>query len=266
MKRVYITLLICILSVLVSCSRHGFVGKSPKVTIRTSEEKMFIKNKRVLGKLFIRHRHLLAYRGLSERGEVAIGHLFSKSLTHAVLAYQINDSTLLTEILVKNGKQWDTVLHHRSESSFSEFMPFDGVIETEDFNGDQIPDLMVIAYYWDIHPGNSGNLWLFKNGRFEFVEGFLEIASPQYDPESDRIYSYQSDGCADMYMLFGAYKIENNKTVEEDFVDCDCCLYDEGVCIITRKDKSDTVNVSETYKYIPYYFQEFVKEKLKAVR
>ncbi|NIG52586.1 hypothetical protein [Chitinophaga sp. Cy-1792] len=189
-----------------------------------------------------------------------IGHLFGNSKKYAAMHYFMNDSVSEVLILKQSGERWDTIFTlHRQESGPNFYSIFD-FYTFSDFNGDGIPDFKLVKHYWDIHPGELSDLWLFKNDSFIPVKNFDEIISAEYDKKTKQIYSYRSDGCADMAMRFGVYKLVSDSIVQVEIVHCACCEGDS--CQITIDDrKSYWVPMSKAYLHVPRFFSEDVKQK-----
>jgi len=217
------------------------------------------KQKSHLDSQFINKRNLKDFKEITETGQILIGDLFSSKKKYAVIVYKNSDTSIDAKVLVENGSLWDTVLVHQASCYYSEYMPYSEIIELEDFDGDHILDLRIINNYWETHPGNSGNIWLFKDGQFNFLEGSDVMVTPHFDAKTNRIYSYQSDGCGDMNMEFIVYQIFNNQVKEIDNIYCDCCECKQGFCTINEKQ----IPLSQAHLSVPVYFRDMIKYKVK---
>lgn len=233
-------------------------NKSKNITYQDTVTNELRKQKQYLDNQFITKRNLPEFNEVTESGELQIGSFFDKD-KYAILAYKNSDTTIFFTALKENKNQWDTVLVHQSPCYYSMFIPSDGVIELADFNGDNIPDLRIIHEYWDIHPGNCSLLWIFEQGTFQYIDGFDSIVSPYYDYKTNKIYSYQSDGCSDMNMDFKVYQIEKNKAIETKWVYCECCECQNGSCNIDGK----PIPLRKVHLYIPDFYGEMIKTKIK---
>ncbi|MFB6455822.1 hypothetical protein ACE38W_11175 [Chitinophaga sp. Hz27] len=189
-----------------------------------------------------------------------IGHLFDKKNKHAVMHFYLNDSISKILVLKLCGRQWDTIFSVERDSAKANYMRLDDYYTFSDFNGDGIPDLKIVNDYWDIHPGENADLWLFRKDSFISVKNFSEIVTADYDKKTRLIYSYQSAGCADMAMVFGVYKIVDDTVQIKKLLNCDCCEADS--CIINiYNQKTYRVPYEKAYLHVPSYYASFVKAK-----
>ena len=230
------------------------------IAYQDSIQKFLSTYKLQLDSLFINNRNDSSFKAVEERGEILIGKLFKSGIKYAVLAYQTTDSTLKTIVLKEAPNAWDTVLQYQSVSFFDDPMGTE-IIDLTDFDGDNQVDLRITHNYWHIHTGEQSLLWLFKNGKFQYVKGFDEIVNPQYDKKTNRIYSYQSDGCADMDMQFFVYQLKGLEIKEIDDIFCECCDCANGSCSITRKGKTKSIKIDRLEQSFPDYFKEMIKRK-----
>lgn len=241
-------------------------NKTDYKAYQDSIQKLINDHKSHFDSLFINKKGQQSFKEISDYGEIWIGNLFNEINKYAILVYQTTDSTMNIDVLKEREQKWDTILHHTSESYFEEIMLADGVIDISDFNGDNQVDLRIIHEYWHIHPGEHSMLWIFRNGNFEYVKDFDQITSPQYDKKTNKIYSYQSDGCADMDMQFFVYKLNGLQAIEVDDIFCECCDCDSGSCTITRKGQSKSITIDKLHLSFPEYFREMIKHKTELCR
>jgi hypothetical protein len=224
---------------------------------------LFVKSKKKLDSLFMMKKDSVKYNYEDTNITLKIGYLFAKNSKHAVLRYKKNDTIAIISVLHNTKNRWDTIF------SVKQFPVSSGLwfeyIDISDFNGDNIPDLKVVKSHWDMHTGENSDLWLFNNDHFTKVEYFDSIVSAEFDKQTTLIYSYMSEGCADMRMYFGTYKIIRNKVIKVSEMDCDCCVDD--TCEIKIKGlKSQKYSYAEAYKHVPGFFASGVKEKCEMVR
>lgn len=263
-------LIFLLVPLFLSCDHHpkrGAITKDTTTTISDTTEETELSNEEYLSlrkseidSLFLKNKDSLTYNDEDNRGTLRIGHLFSHEQQEALFRYYENDSTEHVVIIRQSGTKWDTIFS--AVISPAQYGNFSDFIVISDFNGDHIPDLKVLKFFWDIHVGERSDLWLYRNKRFVKVKNFDHIVSAEYWDKTGLIYSYQSDGCADMAMRFGVYKIVADTVQQIDFRYCDCCDPADS-CEITKGKDSFKVPYKSAYKYVPAYFQDGVKEKLE---
>jgi hypothetical protein len=238
------------------------VKTSPAVSLSDTTIDEYAGHHHSLDSLFLLKKDSSSFSSQDFFSSLLIGNLFSKEYKDAVLMYKINDSVSNMCVLRHSANKWDTLLS-------SQIFPVDiegedELIELADFNGDNIPDLKVMKQFWQIHTGERSDLWLYQNNHLIKVDGFDSIVSPIYDEATKLIYSYQSEGCADMSMYFGIFKIVGNKTRAVKEMDCDCCSEKSDSCTIAvYKKKSFRVPLNKAYKYVPGIYSDAIKEKCK---
>ena len=223
-----------------------------------------VDNKISLDSLFLLKRDSSEFSSQNMWTSLFIGHLFSNDKKSTVLRY-VEDDTVSNVVVLQQSKQsWDTIFSTKvypvSIGAFEDW------IQITDFNGDNIPDLKVVKDFWDIHPGNKSELWLYNKNHFTKVKGFDDIVSATYDKKTDLVYSYQSTGCADMNMYFGVFKIVGDKVQKIKEMYCDCCVESNDSCALKVFGKKPfLVPYKTAYKYVPDFFAEGVKEKCEMV-
>lgn len=262
----------CILSLLLltACHQASTHDKSDRAVVAemsvdpSTEEKKYMstniaEKKAYFEQTFLQMRDTASYEEETIWGSLHIGNLFGEEHRAAVLRTMVNDSTANVVVLQQTGNKWDTILF-RSYPEM-EVVAWEDYIDIKDFNGDDIPDLFIATgCSYIMHTASWGELWLSVNGRFRKVEGFEDVVNPTYYKQDDKIYAYQSRGCADMNMYFGVFRISNYKVQHITAVSCDCCSEDS--CIIKADErKAITVPIQKACEYVPAYYADVVKEK-----
>jgi hypothetical protein len=222
----------------------------------------FLADKAALDRLFLLNRDSAAFTAQDMTTSLMIGHLFDKENKYAVLRNSENDSVARVVVLEEIGKNWDTVISEKLYPASTG--DWSGLIEVNDFNGDNIPDLKVIKEHWDFHTGENADLWLYSNKHFTKVKGFDHIITASYDKPTNLVYAYQSAGCADMAMYFGVFKVVGDtvQTVKE--MKCDCCSESGDSCEIKVYGQQPfMVPAQKAYKYVPDFYTEAVKSKIE---
>jgi len=231
------------------------IKKNKKDTIN-----IFTKNKQCLDSLFQLKKDSADFSSEDIQTTLFIGHLFTKDTKHAVLRYKENDTTSNVFVFQESGKYWDTIFSIKIFPVRTG--PLEQFIEIKDFNSDKIPDLKVIKTSWEIHPGETSDLWIFNNNKFNKVESFDKIVSATYDSSTKLIYSYHSNGCADMAMYFGTFQITKDKIKKIKEMNCDCCEnYHDSCKIQVFGQKPYMVSYKTAYMHVPKFFAEGVKWK-----
>lgn len=253
---------------LLSCGEHQEAVKAKssdtKPVVVDDEAALFAEKKASLDQLFLLNRDSAKFTSQDMWGSLLIGHLFDNTQKDAVLRYKDNDTVANIIVLRQSGKNWDTIFSTKIWPV--ETVVWDEFIEVADFNGDNIPDLKIIKNFWYYHTGENADLWLYSKDHFTKVEGFDSIVSATYDKQTNLIYSYQSNGCADMAMYFGVFKVVGNKVVKIKEMNCNCCLETGDSCSIeVFGQKPHLVPYKKAYKYVPAFYAEGVKDKCEMV-
>lgn len=252
---------------LLSC---GQPAKEVKTKVRDtkplthSPSNLFVGSKASLDSLFLLKKDSLQFIFQNLWTSLLIGHLFNKENKDAVLRYKDNDTVSNVIVLRQSGEIWDTIFSAKIYTVTTSAL--EDLVEVTDFNGDHIPDLKMVKDFWDIHPGDNSDLWLYRKSHFTKVRGFDNIVSATYDKNTNLIYSYQSTGCADMSMYFGIFKIVRDKVQKIKEMKCDCCVDVNDSCTIeVFGEKPYLVPYKTAYKHVPRFFAEGVKEKCEMV-
>lgn len=225
---------------------------------------LFADSKASLDNLFLLKKDSSQFSFQDLWTSLLIGNLFSKENKDAVLRYKNNDTVSNVIVLRHSGNSWDTIFSTKIYPVTTSSL--EDLVEVSDFNGDNIPDLKVVKDFWDIHPGDNSDLWLYSKSHFTKVKGFDNIVSATYDKSANLIYSYQSTGCADMSMYFGVFKIVGDKVQKIKEMNCDCCVDSNDSCTIeVFGEKPYLVPYKTAYKHVPIFFAEGVKEKFEMV-
>lgn len=249
--------LLLLLIILLAC---GQPPKEAKVMPSIDTTDIYAEKKAGLDSLFLAKKDSAAFSEQDMWTSLLIGHLFTGNRKHAAFRYFVNDSVAEVVVLGQSGNKWDTVFFNRFDNvavtGCSDYL------QVTDFNGDNIPDLKVVKEYWDIHIGEHSDLWLYRNDHFIKVDGFDKIVSAEYDKNTRLIYSYQSQGCSDMAMYFGVFKINGTgvKNIKEMY--CSCCPGDSGTIEVFGQ-RPFSVGTSNVYKYVPQLWADGVKEKCR---
>lgn len=231
-----------------------------EASLADSDGARFAEKKAALDQLFLLHRDSAAFSSQDIWTSLSIGHLFSNVEKDAVLRYNDNDTVMSVIVLRQSGSSWDTIFSTKIWPA--EICAFDEKIEISDFNGDDIPDLKITKIFWELRVGEIADLWLYDKHRFTKVAGFDNIVSAIYDKRTNLIYSYHSNGCADMAMYFGVFRIKGNavESVKEMF--CNCCLESNDSCSIEVMGKKPyQVPYEKAYKHVPAFYADAVKAK-----
>jgi hypothetical protein len=226
----------------------------------------FVTSKKSLDSLFLLKKDSTKFSFQDLRTTLFIGNLFDKNSRYAVIRYKDNDTVTKVLVLKQSKNMWDTIFSTKifpvSTSALED------LLQIADYNGDNIPDLKVVKDFWDIHPGDNSDLWLYSKEGFTKVLGFDSIVSAEYDKTTDRIYSYMSTGCADMSMYFGTFKIIDGKLKKIQEMNCDCCddEHKDSCKIEIVGKKPFSVPYNTAYKHVPKYFADGVKEKCEMTK
>jgi len=256
MNRMLLLLTVCLLS----CGQHLPIAEKnhTQAPVIDEEAALLAEKKASLEQLFLLNRDSASFSQQEMGASLLIGHLFDSTHKDAVFRYQENDSIASVYVLRQTDRKWDTIfsVRHAATSGGA----FDTFVEISDFNGDQIPDLKVVREFWEMRVGETADLWLYANNHFTPVQGFDSIVSATYDENTHLIYSYHSNGCADMAMYFGVFKIVGKELKPVQEMNCNCCLDDSCSIEIVGKEPY-MVPYKEAYKHVPVFYAEAVKEK-----
>jgi hypothetical protein len=190
-----------------------------------------------------------------------IGNLFEAKDKYVIKGYSLSDSSLQLNIYVKQKSNW-------RELFSQQIYPIElggvinRIVSLKNLNNDSLIDLVVTKKYYEIHPRELSDAWIFKNKRFIKIANFDLMCNPEYDKQSDLFYTYYSTGCADMSMKFQVYKLQNDTITNIQTVNCDCC-YSNDCNITIDSNKTIKVKLNEAYKFVPKYFSDRLKKKLE---
>lgn len=128
---------------------------------------------------------------------------------------------------------------------------------------------LLLTNVWLIRSGQNYKAFVLRNRKLSEIKGFEDYVNPEYDPLTKRVYSYMGAGCADMTMVFTEGKIVNNALVTLNEIGCDCCSEGDfpDSCIISiNNSKPYNVMYDSSYKHVPVYYQDFLRDKLREIK
>lgn len=240
-----------------NCSEQSTKNK------QTLKKELSLAKKNILSidSLFQLKKDSLNFKAENSNYSLTIGNLFLNKNKYAIFRVRETDTVSLVYILKQNQLKWDTIFKQRIFPIDLEILEdYEQRVDLEDFNGDDIPDLKILTNCYHSPMLWYHDMWIFKNDNFTKINGFNDVVNSSYDKETNSIYSYESEGCADMSMFFVIYKIKGNQVVKQQEVHCDCC--EEDTCRIQIIGKKEIlVSRKKAHLHVPKFYVEMVKYK-----
>jgi hypothetical protein len=233
----------------------------------------YVKYKRIANQIFNSHKNSTSYQfqkvyfdSPHDKPKVAviIGNFLNLKTKNSLVLYSTGDERISVNLFEYQNSTWK-LLQSKSVKC-SSTGPAEKFVYIVDLGDNRSKALLLLTNVWLIRSGENYRAFVLRIKKLAEIKGFEDYVNPVYDPQTKRIYSYMGTGCADMTMGFTEGKIVNNALVTLNEIGCDCCS--EGDSCIISMNNSQPFNVlyDSSYKYVPPFYQDFLRDKLREVK
>ncbi|WP_111595714.1 hypothetical protein [Chitinophaga skermanii] len=212
--------------------------------------------------VFKSHQADTVFLFVNPRMSLLIGHPFEPTEKHSIIVRLINDSTANLLVLHDRSGTWDTLVNERSISV--QLRNEELSLDFEDYDGDNMHDLIFTKSKWDQPQGEVADLWLYKHKQLVRIKNFDHIINPVYDEVTHRYYGQEGLGYNSMNVYVSEYKLVNDHVERSIVVRCLLNKAKDSCLVVMNDVPTLTIPVKDAYKYMPAYFQQEVKDNFES--